>query len=270
MTNPNIPALRPPQPGVVTEELREALTKACVMLINYAAFDEKVSDTADAEYCRRKVNQFRAVLSGAGETAPNAGRAALASKALRESVEHEDRIERLDRIFYIRWTSGPNYEDAFLCVEDGEPDMRDFARVSFGQAALFKAAYQAAALSRLEASQPASSGSEPTPAMIAAGELAFMFAGDEWRKDETIRVPMQTYRITAVWKAMRAATPSPAAETAPDAGLAPIPGQRTSTDGEPFYCAVCGLGWNEYGACEEVDCRLETKAAALSRAGERP
>jgi hypothetical protein len=52
---------------------------------------------------------------------------------------HEDRIERLNRVFYIRWTSGPDYERAFLCVEDGEPDMNEFAEVTFGAAHLFRA-----------------------------------------------------------------------------------------------------------------------------------
>jgi len=41
--------------------------------------------------------------------------------------------------------------------------------------------------------------------------------------------------------------------------------QRTHTDGKPFYCIVCGLGWNEYQACEEVVCELETEAAAKAR-----
>lgn len=58
--------------------------------------------------------------------------------------EHEDRIEKLDEVFYIRWTSGPDYEDAFICVEDGEPDMLAVAKVPFGKARLFAAAYLAA------------------------------------------------------------------------------------------------------------------------------
>ena len=57
---------------------------------------------------------------------------------------HEDRIERLDDVFYIRWTSGPNYEWAFICIEDGEPDMNDIARVSFNRAKTFATAYRAA------------------------------------------------------------------------------------------------------------------------------
>lgn len=40
---------------------------------------------------------------------------------------------------------------------------------------------------------------------------------------------------------------------------------RTPTDGMPYYCKTCGLGWNEYGACEEVDCELESSEEALSR-----
>ena len=62
------------------------------------------------------------------------------------SSEHEDRIERLQQPFYIRWTSGPDYERAYLCLEDGEPDMLDFACVSFGMARLFKEGMAAMAL----------------------------------------------------------------------------------------------------------------------------
>jgi hypothetical protein len=57
---------------------------------------------------------------------------------------HEDRIERLDRLFYIRWTSGPNYEWAFICVEDDDADMNDICRVSFDRARLFAEAYRLA------------------------------------------------------------------------------------------------------------------------------
>lgn len=41
--------------------------------------------------------------------------------------------------------------------------------------------------------------------------------------------------------------------------------ERTSTDGKPFYCAVCGAGYGEYAACEEVDCRLESIDEAQKR-----
>jgi hypothetical protein len=40
---------------------------------------------------------------------------------------------------------------------------------------------------------------------------------------------------------------------------------RTPTDGEPYYCTFCGSGWNEYCACEDVRCVLETCAEAKSR-----
>ena len=45
---------------------------------------------------------------------------------------------------------------------------------------------------------------------------------------------------------------------------------RTPTDGLPYYCKTCGLGWNEYGACEEVDCELETRSEAIARAAIAP
>jgi len=40
---------------------------------------------------------------------------------------------------------------------------------------------------------------------------------------------------------------------------------RTITDGLPYYCNACGLGWNEYGACEELECELESEEAAIAR-----
>lgn len=39
---------------------------------------------------------------------------------------------------------------------------------------------------------------------------------------------------------------------------------RTISDGLPYYC-TCGAGWNEYGACEDVDCELEPTEVALAR-----
>jgi hypothetical protein len=65
------------------------------------------------------------------------------SDQITKAPSHEDRIQKLDKVFYVRWTSGPDYERAFLCIEDGEADMRDFAIVSFGQAELFVAAFEA-------------------------------------------------------------------------------------------------------------------------------
>ena len=41
---------------------------------------------------------------------------------------------------------------------------------------------------------------------------------------------------------------------------------RSSTDGKPFYCTICGSGWNEYMVCRaEMDCELESKAEAMKR-----
>ena len=36
-------------------------------------------------------------------------------------------------------------------------------------------------------------------------------------------------------------------------------------DGEPYYCADCGLGWGEYMVCEDGPCTLETKETAQTR-----
>lgn len=42
-------------------------------------------------------------------------------------------------------------------------------------------------------------------------------------------------------------------------------GHRDPHDGKPFYCTVCGAGWNEYGACESVACQLEPSYEAMAR-----
>lgn len=33
--------------------------------------------------------------------------------------------------------------------------------------------------------------------------------------------------------------------------------KRTPFDGQSYYCEICGLGFQEWGACEEVECQLE-------------
>ena len=74
---------------------------------------------------------------GIPQTQPTAQ---LDVEALVGRKTHEDWTEVLSDVFYIRWTRGPDYERAYLCVDDGEPDTCDFAIVPFGQAELFKAA----------------------------------------------------------------------------------------------------------------------------------
>jgi hypothetical protein len=44
--------------------------------------------------------------------------------------------------------------------------------------------------------------------------------------------------------------------------------ERTPYDGKPYYCVVCGLGFAEWEACEEIDCLLESEARAKSRQAE--
>lgn len=40
---------------------------------------------------------------------------------------------------------------------------------------------------------------------------------------------------------------------------------RTPYDGQPYYCRLCGLGWNEFMACEETSCTLEDESSAKAR-----
>ncbi len=39
-------------------------------------------------------------------------------------------------------------------------------------------------------------------------------------------------------------------------------------DGEPYYCATCDLGFEEYCTCGEADCELETRDESQGRAAE--
>lgn len=41
--------------------------------------------------------------------------------------------------------------------------------------------------------------------------------------------------------------------------------EPTPTNGKPYYCRVCGLGFGEYLACEEPCCKLESERDAKSR-----
>jgi hypothetical protein len=42
--------------------------------------------------------------------------------------------------------------------------------------------------------------------------------------------------------------------------------ERDPYSGEPYYCAMCGLGPEDQAACtEKDDCRLESKEIAIAR-----
>jgi hypothetical protein len=216
-------------PGGVNATLDRAL-RAMRSVTVFVTSKERIKRPEGEEWWQEEIDTLAGVLGDRSFPEAADGR-----PSLRENVEHEDRIERLDRIFYIRWTSGPNYEDAFLCVEDGEPDMRDFARVSFGQATLFKAAYQAAALSRLEASQPASSGSNLAAALERSRRIDAKLSGIveavanycDIQADEEFQGNLARDLRELVTIAQD--TPSPAAETAPDRAMT-----RAEIDATPY------------------------------------
>lgn len=46
--------------------------------------------------------------------------------------------------------------------------------------------------------------------------------------------------------------------------------RRDPYDGKPYYCALCGLGIDEFMACEEPDCKLEPEEKAQQRAKTKP
>lgn len=45
----------------------------------------------------------------------------------------------------------------------------------------------------------------------------------------------------------------------------PVIVKRHPQDGAPFYCAACGMGFDEYMACELGACQLESQAVAEAR-----
>src|SRR5690554_6691650 len=49
--------------------------------------------------------------------------------AIERSSEWESKLHHIEgSLFYIRIDTGPNHEEALLCVDDGEPDTCDLAR----------------------------------------------------------------------------------------------------------------------------------------------
>lgn len=42
-------------------------------------------------------------------------------------------------------------------------------------------------------------------------------------------------------------------------------GDRSPSDGRPYYCIRCNLGFGEYIACELPDCELESPESAEVR-----
>lgn len=45
----------------------------------------------------------------------------------------------------------------------------------------------------------------------------------------------------------------------------PEPLNDSYLSGQPYYCDECGLGFPEFIACEESDCRLESVESAEKR-----
>ncbi len=54
-----------------------------------------------------------------------------------KSSLHRDWQEKIDGTpFYVLFQSGPDYENAYLCVDDGEPDMLDLGTFHSHQTAM--------------------------------------------------------------------------------------------------------------------------------------
>ncbi len=41
--------------------------------------------------------------------------------------------------------------------------------------------------------------------------------------------------------------------------------ERSPTDGQPYYCVKCSMGFGEFMACELPDCELESEMSAELR-----
>ena len=66
-----------------------------------------------------------------------------AAEELEPGMDVTLEVEKLETVRgHIRWTCGPDYGRAFICVEDGEPDMNDIACVSFIKARGFAEWYR--------------------------------------------------------------------------------------------------------------------------------
>lgn len=117
-------------------------------------------------------------------------------------------------------------------------------------------------------------------------EPLFVLCGRDPVAGETVRVWAYLFKAHHVaqgtWDSVRRAKYATAKRSAEDldAWLAQSvtvvgDGAPTPYNGEPYYCAECGLGFAEFVACEHTDCRLETRAEAQERkraydAGEIP
>lgn len=44
-----------------------------------------------------------------------------------------------------------------------------------------------------------------------------------------------------------------------------MPEFRDPYDGKPYYCLVCGVGYPEFVACEDIGCTLESEKSAQDR-----
>jgi hypothetical protein len=118
-------------------------------------------------------------------------------------------------LFYVRMISGPDTEDAWLCVDDGEPDMNDLAKFwSHSTARTFIALANASL--RSAAPEP------PSPSPEA--ERHYSWIGDDcppqWKKVGTIDVadPADThwalerdYRIGSIYDGMSYSVAEPCA-----------------------------------------------------------
>jgi hypothetical protein len=223
------PAHRPPQPGVVTEELRDGAAKAKQIV---DLWFEPWSAARDAKWKEATGNR---------EFSPDIALAlvcdllAAPSPGATASPADGDVIEALRPFAEISpFVQTTNKRDGERVHEQRMPNGKYFVltRADFRRAAK---AY-AAALSRLEASQPASSGSEWAIPGIARNEPErFPFdAPDEF------------------------ATPSPAVETAPDAGRM-----------DRAWAEWCEKHPNRTSSAEEMAFEAGWGFARTARAGER-
>jgi hypothetical protein len=266
------PAQRPPQPGVVTEELRVRLAGSLAqMVVEYVEGGIRSNQdwrTGLAHIVEARIQRLAA--------APSPGASVTASPADGDVI---DALRDIDGCFEAAYVEG--LADRLAEADKDVGSLADLVT----RRLLPAREVVCAALSRLEASQPASSGSEAKPVWqdgippkpwsgewfiaettfgdrVVLRSLPEEYTYDFQTADETYikadRIKRWMQFPDSAYLFPGEAPPSPAAETAPDAGLV-----------EALKLCVYALS-NMSDRLPRDAAALIAARAALSRAGERP
>jgi Lar family restriction alleviation protein len=107
---------------------------------------------------------------------------------------HEDWTEQATPLLYIRFTRGPDYENAYLCLDDGEPDMHDLASMSFTQARMLLEALRQI---------PSPDEGELLPCPFCGGEPILTQKGNDGTKNRSVTVKCNRCFVSRTTGAIR-------------------------------------------------------------------